>query len=544
MSLIGKTKDLYSDAKGGNMLGNLIFGKEGEAKALKMVDRYNTDLSNFTTALLDNKNNFKNLIYADDPTVMGFKLKVSYNDPLFNLGKNNNKPSAYKYLLSVNQDARAERLKRFIEKFKLLLSHRNYFLQKLSGLTNIYKVEPAQAFIERTITITTLESIDLHIASMIDDYSRATYDYVNMKQIVPINLLYFDLIIVITEIRQFKTFIEGVIEGDPNGESKTKDADKLSYLNDHLGCHAMRFNMCEFDGSESSDYLNSLDNTAPAPIANKFKIKLGRMDFYLTDLQIFSVSKEKKNFLVELADMPYKVEDLYGSGTPRRFTKEDAAAPEKKSFGKMIGDAIKKEAVKAAKGVVGALDDQLSNTVNLVDSKVRNAAGQLINEYSPSNMASRIVRKQAGKLMSGVNNTLNDTIDGFVDSISGYSDPENWGKKSKSEQLGDRVLTDYKSLNDVAIKNSINRDNKKNLHSPKEEILQKKLLTVEEIKKGNNLINSEQITDIVIDQEPNYQPTETEILRRNVSNMIIHGKSYDEFIKDTLINSASNKSIS
>lgn len=343
-----KISGLISDAKEGNLLSNLIFGKP-ENEEIKLKDYYDLDINKFIVSLLNQRNNFSSYVFADDPTVLGFSFKISALDPLWNI-TNNTKPSAYYYLLSVRQTERAAKFKKFVEKFNILINQRNYFLQKLSGLGNIYEVKPESAFIERTITITTLESIDLFVSSMIDDYNRSVYDYENMKNIVPINLLYFDLIIVVNEIRNFKSYIDKrldvVGEKDVVGESE-RDVDNMIYLNKHLGVHALRFNDCKMDFFEGNDYLNSLDNTAPQPIGNKLKIKLGRLKFYLTDLEIFSQSDEKKIWQNSYFSTPYNPSDLIGKDSLRRFSKEpEGGVGGKKKLGDMIKDAAKKEAKK------------------------------------------------------------------------------------------------------------------------------------------------------------------------------------------------------
>lgn len=494
--------DLVNDAKSGNLLNNLIFGKSEDEK-IDMKDYYDLDINKFIVSLLNQRNNFSSYVFADDPTVLGFSFKISALDPLWNI-TDKTKPSAYYYLLSVRQTDRAEKFKKFVEKFNILINQRNYFLQKLSGLGNIYEVKPESAFIERTITISTLESIDLFISSMIDDYNRSVYDYENMKNIVPVNLLYFDLIIIVNEIRNFKSFIDKkfqVVGEETVVGEKERDVDSMIYLNKHLGVHALRFNDCKMNFFEGNDYLNALDNTAPQPISNKFKIKLGRLKFYLTDLEIFSQSGEKKIWQDSFFSAPYNQSDLIGSKSLRRFSKE----PEGEVGGKKkLGDIIK------------------------------DAAGTLVNKYTPSNMVARAINKGTSKLMSTVNNGLNDVIDSFTDRAM------NLGKK---KTLPEAIINEYSSESELSSAQQIAAENKRNLHSPKDNISSRaKGISQEEMQHYNDSISSKDVTDVIIDQSVE-TISETEKLRRDVSYMIIHGKTYDQYMKEVLVSAASNKTI-
>lgn len=559
MSLIGGITNTIGDVKDGNFLTNLLFGSKGGSE-MKLQNYFDLDAYNFIDSLLHTPDAFNNsLAFADDPTVMGFKLKISLSDPLFYVPREESnedgskksrkpdyKPSAYNYLMNINQVERANKLAKFVERFDYLIGQRNYFLQKMTGLSNIYKVDPKISFTERVITFQTLESIDLYISSMIDDYCRSTYDYRELKQIVPVNLLYFDLVIVINEIRQFKTFLNktkanrGLIEAsEGRGKSDSyailnkanQDKDGMIYLNEHLGVHCLKFEDCLFDFSDGNEYLGSLDNAAPAIINNKFKIKLGRLDFHLTDLDVFSTSKNKINAIDSYIVHPYNEKDLRGDNAVRRFTKEPENSPGKKGIGGMLADLAKKEAEKAARAIVGGIDRQLGNTATLLESKVKTAAGQMINQYRPANLASRLVNGTLQKGMSKVNNGLNN----LIDNISGNGDmmdiPDlliNKEGDSAQKSLIDQMRAENKG--------------KKESHNPKDNISSRRsTMTPEEMERTNNLISSSEIADEIVDEDVE-KMTDGEKLRKDVARMIIHGQSFDQYMKESLA-AASRQSI-
>ena len=262
---IGKsTVSSYKKAKNGSLLTDLIFPvkpKDDSGEIPPSYKEFNKDIlaffqnsRNFTpdrvskydsgqSNWVDNTTGkkFENVgtrgcgWLAEDPTVLGFQLKFSGQDPLFylrNQKEEDRLPSAAEYLLRNGQEERYTMLRRFQKKIKYLFQTRDYYMQRLSGLGNIYEHRDGVSYIEREIKIDTLESIDLFISSIADDYNKATYDYDNMKSVIPINLLYFDLVIVVNEIRQFKTFLQG-LQGDDL--TLDYDQDQMSYLNRHLG---------------------------------------------------------------------------------------------------------------------------------------------------------------------------------------------------------------------------------------------------------------------------------------------------------------------
>jgi hypothetical protein len=105
-----------------------------------------------------------------------------------------------------------------IKQFKILLrdvsKNQPWFFQSISGLDELYKVtrpgyqdedglsdvNPSRA---ATITVNTLESLNLRITALADLYNHATFDYINMRETVPRNLRRFRMYIYVTDLRNF-----------------------------------------------------------------------------------------------------------------------------------------------------------------------------------------------------------------------------------------------------------------------------------------------------------------------------------------------------
>lgn len=460
---------------------------------------------------------------AEDPTVLGFQLKFSEQDPLFYLRNQKEEdgiPSAAEYLLRLGQEDRYNLLRRFQKKIKYLFQTRDYYMQRLSGLGNIYEHREGVSYIEREIKIDTLESIDLFVSSIADDYNKAIYDYDNMKSVIPINLLYFDLVIVVNEIRQFKTFLQG-LQGDDL--TLDYDQDQMSYLNRHLGCYVMKFSDCLFDFTESNGYLNSLDNTAPQPIANSFKIKLGKLDFSEYDLEPFS---ELTNLHYEQGtlEIPYDKATL---GNLKRFTREQVQ--KKKSFlGKLFSgdwkgvmEDAKKEGVKIGREYAEIMDRKIQNTVGLAESKVLNAAGQIIQKWNPVNLVSRVILHGQNingthvwgmdKWESQFNRKLSDTVDDITDTIM-------LRKKNKTNASAISGGTNLHVRN-----NDTRREHK------------------EWTRSGDQFKGAEDRFPTL--SNPKSQKEQSEKLRKDICRMIIYGKTEEEYLSDVIRSTIGKKGI-
>lgn len=223
----------------------------------------------FLTSNIFEKDKSLENLYIDDPTVMGFNFMVDIYDwysPLFT--ETNDGASAIQYLKNVGEPARAVMLKEFKFRLRDLIINFPFYFQLMTGLEEFYKYNPKETWRtrERRITIKTLESLDLRVANMIDKYMKASFDENYMRECIPINLRKFNAYIVLTEIRNFKTFYDQVI-------LNPIDDTKISILNDHLSNFVIKLEGCRFDFSESNPWMEEISNANPEkPIENQFSL--------------------------------------------------------------------------------------------------------------------------------------------------------------------------------------------------------------------------------------------------------------------------------
>lgn len=204
--------------------------------------------------------------YYDDPTTMGFTLFFEFegrNSPLFN--ESDDGESAIRYLKNIGENRRAAHLKRFKQRLYDVTKFYPYFYQKIKGLEGIYKFESGKPFEPRTLTVETLESIDLRIGSLASEYMDAFYDIRYKREMIPINLIRFKCHVLVTEIKKFRTYV---------GENTSNQTDEMNMirLNDFLSYYWLTFNECNFDFSDSLPFMGDLSISAPETANGLFKI--------------------------------------------------------------------------------------------------------------------------------------------------------------------------------------------------------------------------------------------------------------------------------
>ena len=110
---------------------------------------------------------------------------------------------------------RSDMLIQFKNTFSDLLNNYPWFIQSINGLDQLplvartgYPTEGSNEFnSQRTagkvLEFTTLESLNLRMTALADLYNQATFDYDNMRELLPRNLRRFTMYIFVSEIRNF-----------------------------------------------------------------------------------------------------------------------------------------------------------------------------------------------------------------------------------------------------------------------------------------------------------------------------------------------------
>ncbi len=353
--------------------------------------------------------------YLDDPTIMGFNFVIDFNSersPLFNVVKGSKFNSAHQYLKNIGEDvgelsstgykieSRTDCLMDFIDRFKDLVYKFPWYFQSLSGLRELYKMDPTAGWRskDRILEIKTLESLDLRIGNMIDKYMYAYYDTTYLREMIPQNLRRFNCFIIISEIRNFKSYAKGITNA--NGNKSTS----IRSINEMFNCFVYKLHNCEFDFSSSNPYMDDIDQKGSNTFAtNSFKIKVGRIEemhkMDLIGLMTGAIPNSTSTYRNILYGTP---QDL---GTLEQALRTEDALIENGIFGDILSRLQNSAQYRA-------LQDSVDPNVLL--ERTKNAAVGIIQNATTKILLGNVFQD----IKKYVNTTVATELDGLTQSIS------------------------------------------------------------------------------------------------------------------------------
>jgi len=390
---------------------------------LLAVDR---SIYNFVDSLVHDKTQHTIFNYLDDPTVMGFNFVIDFNssaNPLFYKGKDSD--SAYQYLKNIDEPDRAKNLAYFRERLKDIIFKFPFYFQSVEGMKDIYKMDPVLGWRakDRVLEIKTLESIDLRIGNMIHKYMDAYFDTQYYREMIPQNLRRFGCWIILSEIRNFKSYFNTLqnadngtasFQGDftytPAGDSISRGC-SINSINSLFNCYVYRLDNCEFDFSNSNGWMNEIDQKGNANFStNSFKIKVGTIrEMHKMDIGQMTYAKDTDpvNYRKAIYGVP-DIVDVVDLPTILRI--EDTVAGD--SWLQRTIDAIKATPVFATVSAnlsPEALEDRIRH---MAMNKIRETTQELIgseNVFGHSSIMDITRDILNFDFTDALNNLLNDT---------------------------------------------------------------------------------------------------------------------------------------
>ncbi len=244
----------------------------------------------------------------DDPTYLGFNIRFNILSPLFNGATSGNPQppappgndalisepsttntpiglpadqSAVGYLNTVGQTTRASYLRAFVQGILEVQDSRPYYFQTIEGITEAYNktMDMTDPFIgsknDGGIIIGLLEAIDLKVTALFNLYKLACYDVKYRRNIIPVNLRYFDVDVDIIEIRKFNSVRRATTASNPN--SPDNDSDR--FVNKNTSVLTFRFSECTFDPAASSQVFANVANDGSGAFAtSSMKWSYGKVE--------------------------------------------------------------------------------------------------------------------------------------------------------------------------------------------------------------------------------------------------------------------------
>lgn len=304
----------------------------------------------------DDAKSVDQLVFNDiqDPTFLTFKLSffpdAGYSFPddeysaggLFRKSKfsaNNTSgvpfefmnDSAVDYLKAIGAPAKHAYLEAFITMLSRIESDAPWYFQSISGLGDLWKIDPAQNFRgkDKVLTIDCLESVDLRMTMLADLYNNVAFEAEYMREILPYNLRTFNMEIHVLEVRRFNNTFgkiadfygknrnvkgqdnqENLIDSRRNSpydepslatgggglllqarlpmlaqqqaslnEANSSSMQQLRAAFEPISVITFKLKNCEFDFmSESPQFLETVSTKETPEAATRFKIKVGKIE--------------------------------------------------------------------------------------------------------------------------------------------------------------------------------------------------------------------------------------------------------------------------
>lgn len=394
---------------------------------------HNTYIRNFLTNHVLNSDTPIGRKYIEDPTVMGFNLffDFDFQSPLLNVTSEGE--NAYNYLLAIGEPERAAKLRDFRDRLQHLISVTPYFFKKVSGLSSIYKLEKGISMEkDRKITIDTFESIDQRIGSLVNLYSEICYDFVYRRMILPVNMRRFNVVVVVSEIRNFRTVVSKML----NSKTQYDYVDLAPYID----TYAFRYKNSEFDFTESNIFLDDISNETLAIAENKFSILCGNFENFsrvgLLDLDSAGLTSEL--LLNKTANKNNPKNQINGIlKSPSNTERSPLALPfttNDEQLDQILTDTLNKTVANAENQINATLSDKFFNVIN---AKARGAQfGNVLYRGQTFDLDSQL---------SG-NQNLSD-----VNPVSGRNPFTDYSKKVAEDIIkSGSVKRDTNNLNNIA----------------------------------------------------------------------------------------------
>ena len=197
--------------------------------------------------------------------------------------------SANQNEVNENYSRRLEALQNFIKALKTINNEMPWYWQGLTGVDRLLKPDPLNsswAGEEATLSIKTLESINLAISGLMELYRTAVFDEQQWKYIIPWNLRKFSMSVYVTEIRTIKNMSAPKVNGSNNNDASNilKPAIQLENSNAELsGVTARPYFMfdlgyCEFDLTSGSTPFADLSKSPEEAASNDIIIHYDKLN--------------------------------------------------------------------------------------------------------------------------------------------------------------------------------------------------------------------------------------------------------------------------
>lgn len=199
-------------------------------------------------------NGFTTKYFSEDPLFIHFSIFFDLSSPLFNLPTSTLGESAERYFLNLDDNLRASYVADLRERIVGLTTDHQYFLKTITGLNTLYSKTIGEEELELELEV--VESLDMRMTKIKELFSKISYDYDNERELLPKNLQWMDIKVLVHDGRSIGKWVNGEVL------DVTPSLDTLVYT----------IKKCRFNTEEGHSYLDTIQNDDPQMSTNTFKI--------------------------------------------------------------------------------------------------------------------------------------------------------------------------------------------------------------------------------------------------------------------------------
>ena len=290
--------------------------------------------------------------------------------------------SAINYLQRRGEYYRANMIQEFCEGMNRMSTKTPWVFEKVSGLEEIWKIDPKNNFRgkEKVITFECNESINMRMTYLIDLYRKAAFDNAYMRYMLPETQRFFSMELIVTEIRTLQ---------DASGAQ----FDPATFIK-------FTFDYCEFDFIEQP--LTYLENQARYASAEPTKVKIG--------IKIGRIRESNTYGLLGAL-----LQDTFGIAT-----REKGAGLKNFTPNTSIKDATGENIASRASSLQGFTNALNRFTENL-ETAVRSQAASSLEAAANRLILGNVYRLSPGELSNQLSNILNNPIAATQGIVSNFA---------------------------------------------------------------------------------------------------------------------------
>lgn len=427
--ILGKPYELYENGK--SFEESIIDENPDIPGRTVTVEEYSKHTRTFNDIRDPNSNIFRYGLFYDvhssieDPTLLGFTCEIddTENSPLFGTGEYSARAFIQKYSSMPEIASRETILDQFQKNIKMLFKNqqsiktlesdlpyvKSHYLERIAGLKVLNN--KFTKYKEDFLNFTLYEDVTMFTQYLAELYNNLAYSYRNGKMMIPENLLRFNLVIKVSEIRNFKTVVKSIYN------QTDSESSKRTLVNINSSNIKYTLYDCNFDFIESQNHNDEIEMSG----IGKSTSSTNNMDM---KLYFKNVTKAFKSQMIDdldastngRTDMNNREYDVRNQFNNSSFFKEEESQPDFNIKNSSDNDYKKNDGQSnLTKGTSVLSQEERDKKRNIVSKNMANNSNisDTIDKSSLKGKAKKILNKEKNNLLRSLDRYKDQRVRDF-----------------------------------------------------------------------------------------------------------------------------------